>query len=42
MGILKERWRGEGMARTGAKANEKKITWKEVKRQKVLLIWSVK
>lgn len=40
MGILKERWRGEGMARTGAKANEKKITWKEVKRQKVLLIWS--
>ena len=28
------------MARTGAKANEKKITWKEVKRQKVLLIWS--
>jgi len=40
MGILKERWRGEGMSRTGAKANEKKITWKEVKRQKVLLIWS--
>ena len=28
------------MARTGAKAHEKKITWKEVKRQKVLLIWS--
>ena len=28
------------MARTGAKANEKKVTWKEVKRQKVLLIWS--
>ncbi len=28
------------MARIGVKEKEKKITWKEVKRQKVLLIWS--
>ncbi len=40
MDSFKERRRGEGMARIGVKEKEKKITWKEVKRQKVLLIWS--